>query len=54
MFIKSQNGKFIFDELLKRSIAIRYMGEYIRITAGSMEENVELLLALKNILENIK
>lgn len=54
VFIKSQNGKFIFDELLKRSIAIRYMGEYIRITAGSMEENVELLLALKNILENKK
>ena len=54
VFIKSQNGKFIFDELLKRSIAIRYMGEYIRITSGSMEENVELLLALKNILENIK
>ena len=54
VFIKSKNAKFIFDELLKCSIAIRYMGEYIRITAGSMEENVELLSALKDILENIK
>ncbi len=54
VFIKSENSKMIFDELLKRSIAIRYMGEYIRITAGSMEENKELLSSLKSILENIK
>ena len=54
VFIKSKNAKFIFDELLKSSIAIRYMGEYIRITAGSMEENKELLSSMKNILENIK
>lgn len=54
VFIKSDNSKLIFDELLKRSIAIRYMGEYIRITAGSMEENKELLSSLKDILGNIK
>lgn len=54
IFVKSNNSKLIFDELLKRSIAIRYMGEYIRITAGNEEENREVISALEEIIKNIE
>lgn len=47
VFIKTANGKEIFEYLLSKSIAVRYMGEYIRITAGTTEENKALLAALK-------
>ncbi|WMJ23633.1 histidinol-phosphate transaminase [Paludicola sp. MB14-C6] len=51
LFIKTNQSKYIFEELLKRSIAIRYMGDYIRITTGSKAENKELIEALKEIVE---
>lgn len=50
VFIKTNKGKEIFDELLKYSIAIRYMGDYIRISTGSKQENNELMKALEEIL----
>lgn len=43
----SDKAKEIFTDLLDRSIAVRNMGEYLRITAGSMPENEKLLEALK-------
>lgn len=46
LFIKTDKAKEIFDYLLSRSIAVRYMGKYLRITAGSHEENLALLKAL--------
>ncbi len=46
LFIKTDRAKEIFDYLLGRSIAVRFMGNYLRITAGSTEENTALLKAL--------
>ena len=46
-FIKTNKAKAIFDYLLNNSIAVRYMGDYLRITAGDHEENEALLTALK-------
>ena len=47
VFIKASRAKEIFDFLLVKSIAVRCMGNYIRITAGSCEENKAVLDALK-------
>ena len=48
VFIKTAKAKAIFDYLCSNSIAIRYMGDYLRITAGSEEENKTLLSVLDN------
>ena len=47
VFIKTTSAREIFDYLLSKSIAVRYMGNYLRITAGSREENKAVLSALK-------
>ena len=47
VFIKTSRAKEIFDFLLTKSIAVRYMGDYLRITAGSNKENQAVLNALK-------
>lgn len=47
VFIKTSHGREIFDFLLSKSIAVRYMGSYLRITVGSHEENMAVLNALK-------
>ena len=47
VFIKTTSAREIFDYLLSKSIAVRYMGNYLRITAGSHEENKAVLSALK-------
>ncbi len=54
VFIKTSCGKEICDKLLERSIAIRYLGSYIRITAGSPEENNEVISAVDEILTEIE
>ena len=46
VFIKPEapeDARRIFEFLLKNQIAIRCMGNYLRITAGSPEENAELI-----------
>lgn len=48
LFIKTDRAKEIFDYLLTQSIAVRLMGNFLRITAGSTEENTALLKALLN------
>ncbi|HEX3038511.1 MAG TPA: histidinol-phosphate transaminase [Oscillospiraceae bacterium] len=50
VFIKTQRAKEIYEYLLQNSIAIRFMGEYLRITAGTKAENAEVLSKLTNIL----
>jgi histidinol-phosphate aminotransferase len=50
VFIKTSKGMEIYEKLLERSISIRYMGIYIRITSGTNEENAEVIAALKEIL----
>ena len=54
VFIKTSAAKEIYEKLLERSIAIRYMGSYIRITAGSESENNEVVSALTEILDELK
>lgn len=46
LFIKTSKSMEIFEYLLTQSIAVRYMGDYLRITAGSTEENKALIKAL--------
>lgn len=53
VFIKTAYGKEIYEKLLKKSIAIRYMGNYIRITAGTKEENEAVIKALDEILNSM-
>lgn len=46
VFIKTAKAREIFEYLLSQSIAVRYMGDYLRITAGSTGENKALIKAL--------
>ncbi|MCM1299250.1 MAG: aminotransferase class I/II-fold pyridoxal phosphate-dependent enzyme [Firmicutes bacterium] len=46
LFIKTSKAREIFEYLLSQSIAVRYMGDYLRITAGSTEENKAVITAL--------
>lgn len=47
VFVKTDFGKAIFDFLLNKGVAIRYMGDYIRITAGTQQENTTVVNLLK-------
>lgn len=51
ILIKMVDAKSVYAALLKKSIAVRCMGQYLRITAGSDEENKELLKELNHILQ---
>lgn len=46
VFVKTLKAREIFEYLLSQSIAVRHMGDYLRITAGSSEENEALMMAL--------
>ena len=46
-FVKTSFGKELWDYLKDNSIVIRYMGDYIRITVGTEEENNELINCIK-------
>lgn len=48
VFIRTDLGRRIYEYLLARSIAIRFMGDYIRITAGTHQENTEVLMCLND------
>lgn len=53
VFVKTSFGKELWDYLKDNSIAIRYMGDYIRITSGTEAENKKVIKAIKQfILEN--
>lgn len=41
------------EELRKRSIAVRYFDGYLRITAGSQEENNRLIQELSAVLKEV-
>ncbi len=43
VFVKTSFGKDLWEYLKANSIVIRYMGDFIRITAGTEEETEELL-----------
>lgn len=43
VFVKTPNGKDLWEFLKDNSIVIRYMGDYVRITAGTEEEVEETI-----------
>ncbi|MGN0596630.1 MAG: pyridoxal phosphate-dependent aminotransferase [Ruminiclostridium sp.] len=47
LFIKTAKAKEVYGYLLENSIAIRFMGDYIRITCGTDEENRAVVQALE-------
>lgn len=47
VFVKVKQSKNVFEFLLKKGIAVRYMGDYLRITAGTLAENTEFLSAFE-------
>lgn len=47
VFIKTWDAKDIFEYLLQNGIAVRLMGGYLRVTAGTQEENEAFLKTLR-------
>lgn len=47
VFIKTPQAKDIFEYLLQNGIAVRLMGGYLRVTAGTQEENEAFLKTLR-------
>lgn len=47
MFVKTPLSKDIFEYLLQNGIAVRLMGGYLRITAGTREENETFIKTLR-------
>lgn len=50
VFLRLDDARGTFGALGERGIAVRHMGDYLRITAGSEAENDRLLAALEEIL----
>ncbi|WP_411678188.1 histidinol-phosphate transaminase [Caproicibacter sp.] len=50
ILVRVLESRRVFEGLKKAGIVVRYMGDYIRITAGTAEENMELIRCLKKIL----
>ena len=53
VLIKNPKSKEIAERLAERSISVRLLGGYLRITAGTEEENREFLENFENILSAI-
>lgn len=54
VFLKVKNAKDIFEKMKENSIIIRNMGDYLRITAGTKEENEKMLETFKKVLEELE
>ncbi len=54
VFLKVKNAKDVFEKMKENSIIIRNMGDYLRITAGTKEENEKMLEAFKKVLEELE
>ncbi|HVI39223.1 MAG TPA: histidinol-phosphate transaminase [Anaerovoracaceae bacterium] len=50
VFMELEDAESVYDKLKKRSIIVRRLGDYLRITAGTQKENDRLLQALSEIL----
>ena len=46
----AENGREAMEYLKNNSIAIRYMGDYIRITSGTQEENFAVIKAIEKFI----
>lgn len=53
VFMKVKNAKDIFEKMKEKSIIIRNMGDYLRITAGTKEENKKVVKTLSEVLEEV-
>ena len=54
VFIKTDGASFVHQSLLKKGIAVRCMGDYLRISAPTSEELPALMAALNEIFEEGK
>ena len=50
VFIRTHKSKEIYEKLLQRGVSVRYMGSYLRVTAGTERENHIFLNEFKDIL----
>jgi histidinol-phosphate aminotransferase len=53
VLIRTSKGAEIYEKLLEKSISIRFMGKYLRITAGTKTENEILLKNLREVLKSL-
>lgn len=53
VLLKLSNAQQVYAALLQRGIAVRCMGSYLRITAGSPAENTALIAAIEDILRQV-
>lgn len=53
VFVELSDSGFFFEELRKRSIIVRRLGNYLRITAGTKKENDVLIQAFSEILQEV-
>lgn len=53
LFIRCPQAKAVYEALLQRSIAVRCMGDYLRICAGRSEENRQLAGQLQAVLTQL-
>lgn len=53
VFVKSSVGRQLFEYLFSQGTAIRYMGDYVRITAGTDEENGILISQINEFAKNM-
>lgn len=51
IFIKISDGEKVFENLMKQGIAVRCFGNYLRITAGTLEENEDFITAFETALQ---
>lgn len=51
VFLRLSDPKVIFEKLKEQGIAVRCLGHFLRITAGSKQENARFISALSSILE---
>ena len=53
VFLKVKDAKQVFEKMKENSIIIRNMGDYLRITAGTKNENEKMLETFKKVLEEV-
>ena len=53
VFMKVKNAKAVFEKMKDNSIIIRNMGDYLRITAGTENENAKMLETFRKVLEEV-
>ena len=53
VFMKVKNARSVFEKMKDNSIIIRNMGDYLRITAGTENENAKMLETFRKVLEEV-